>query len=121
MTAGGSSIPEVRRLLAVLAAGKRVAEVGTAFGLGAQALASTAREVVTVEVDPERARVAREALAGLPNVEALEGDWSPERIVVLEFESVARAKEWWASAEYAPAKALRQQSATTRMIVVEGV
>ena len=76
MTAGGSSIPEVRRLLAVLAAGKRVAEVGTAFGLGAQALASTAREVVTVEVDPERARVAREALAGLPNVEALEGDWA---------------------------------------------
>ena len=75
MTAGGSSIPEVRRLLAVLAAGKRVAEVGTAFGLGAQALASTAREVVTVELDPERARVAREALAGLPNVEALEGDW----------------------------------------------
>jgi predicted O-methyltransferase YrrM len=76
LTAGGSSIPEVRRLLAVLAAGKRVAEVGTAFGLGAQALASTAREVVTVELDPERARLAREALAGLPNVEALEGDWA---------------------------------------------
>ena len=76
MTDGGSSIPEVRRLLAVLAAGKRVAEVGTAFGLGAQALASTARELVTVELDPERARVAREALAGLPNVEALEGDWA---------------------------------------------
>jgi predicted O-methyltransferase YrrM len=66
----------VRRLLAVLAAGKRVAEIGTAFGLGAQALASTAREVVTVELDPERARVAREALAGLTNVEALEGDWA---------------------------------------------
>jgi len=66
----------VRRLLAVLAAGKRVAEIGTAFGLGAQALASTAREVVTVELDPERARVAREALAGLPNVEALEGEWA---------------------------------------------
>ena len=76
MTAGGSSTPEVQRLLAVLAVGKRVAEVGTAFGLGAQALASTAREVVTVEIDPERARVAREALAGLPNVEALEGDWA---------------------------------------------
>ena len=53
--------------------------------------------------------------------EALEGDWAPERIVVLEIESVARAKAWWSSAEYAPAKALRQQSATTRMIVVEGV
>jgi uncharacterized protein (DUF1330 family) len=54
-------------------------------------------------------------------VETLEGEWSPERIVVLEFESVAQAKAWWSSAEYGPAKALRQRSATTRMIVVGGV
>jgi predicted O-methyltransferase YrrM len=76
VTAGGSSIPEVRRLLAVLAAGKRVAEIGTAFGLGAEALASTAREVVTVEIDPERAREARARLEALPNVELLVGDWA---------------------------------------------
>jgi uncharacterized protein (DUF1330 family) len=53
--------------------------------------------------------------------ETLEGDWTPGRVVVLEFESVARAREWWSSPEYAPAKALRQRSATTRMILVEGV
>ena len=53
--------------------------------------------------------------------ETLEGEWSPGRIVVLEFESVAKAKAWWSSAEYERAKALRQRSATTRMIVVEGV
>lgn len=53
-------------------------------------------------------------------VETLEGDWSPERIVVLEFDSVATAKTWWSSPEYAPAKRLRQKSARTRMIVVEG-
>ena len=76
MTAGGSSIPEVRRLLAVLAAGKRAAEIGTAFGLGAEALARTAREVVTVELDPERAREAAARLDGLPNVELLVGDWA---------------------------------------------
>ena len=76
MTAGGSSIPEVRRLLAVLAAGKRAAEIGTAFGLGAEALASTAREVVTVELDPERAREAGARLNGLANVELLVGDWA---------------------------------------------
>jgi predicted O-methyltransferase YrrM len=60
----------------VLAAGRRVAEIGTAFGLGAEALASTAREVVTVEVDPERAREARARLVGRPNVELLVGDWA---------------------------------------------
>ena len=76
MTAGGSSIPEVQRLLAVLAAGKRVAEIGTAFGLGAEALASTAHEVVTVELDPERAREARTRLDGRANVELLVGDWA---------------------------------------------
>jgi predicted O-methyltransferase YrrM len=76
VTAGGSSIPEVQRLLAVLAAGKRAAEIGTAYGLGAEALARTAREVVTVELDPERAREAAARLGGLPNVELLVGDWA---------------------------------------------
>ena len=37
-------------------------------------IAETARSVVTVECDPERAAIARERLAGLANVEALEGD-----------------------------------------------
>jgi uncharacterized protein (DUF1330 family) len=52
--------------------------------------------------------------------ETLEGDWQPGRVVVLEFDSVEQARTWWASAEYAPAKALRQKSSTTRMILVEG-
>ncbi len=51
----------------------------------------------------------------------LEGDWQPGRIVVLEFPTLERAKEWWASEMYAPAKALRQRISTTRMIVVDGV
>jgi predicted O-methyltransferase YrrM len=75
MTGGGSSIPEVQRLLAVLAAGRRCAEMGTAYGEGAAAIASTAASLVTVERDPERVGVARERLAGLDNVELLEGDW----------------------------------------------
>jgi uncharacterized protein (DUF1330 family) len=52
--------------------------------------------------------------------ESLEGDWNPERIVVLEFPSVERVKEWWSSEEYAPAKAIRQRAARTKMLVVEG-
>ena len=52
--------------------------------------------------------------------ETLEGTWQPKRIVVLEFPSAARAKEWWASAEYSAAKALRQRTAKTQMILVEG-
>jgi predicted O-methyltransferase YrrM len=74
VTGGGSSIPAVQALLRVLAAGRDVAEFGTAFGEGAAALAETAQSVVTVELDPERAAVARERLAPFANVEALEGD-----------------------------------------------
>ena len=53
--------------------------------------------------------------------ETLEGDWDPERIVVLEFPTVERAKEWWTSEMYAPAKQIRQRTASTQMIVVEGL
>ena len=52
--------------------------------------------------------------------EILEGDWQPERFVILEFPTAARAKQWWNSSEYAPAKNIRQRSAITKMILVEG-
>lgn len=74
MTDGGSSTPAAQLLLRVLAAGRDVAELGTAFGEGAAAMAETARSVVTVERDPQRAAIARERLAPFANVEALEGD-----------------------------------------------
>ncbi|GAB3812189.1 DUF1330 domain-containing protein [Pontibacter rugosus] len=52
--------------------------------------------------------------------ETLEGDWQPNRMVVLEFESLARAKEWWNSPEYAGPKSIRQKASNTNMIVIEG-
>lgn len=52
--------------------------------------------------------------------EVLEGQWQPGRFVILEFPSKQKAKEWWSSAGYAPAKALRQAASSTNMIVVEG-
>ena len=52
--------------------------------------------------------------------EVLEGDWQPRRVVILEFESVARAKEWLNSDEYRPARAQRHRTARSNMIVVEG-
>lgn len=52
--------------------------------------------------------------------ENLEGDWVPKRVVVLEFESMERARQWWSSEEYREPKALRQSASTAEMIVVEG-
>ena len=53
-------------------------------------------------------------------VQTLEGGWTPGRLVVLEFPSIERAREWWDSEEYAPAKAMRHASANSEMILVEG-
>jgi|SRR5262249_44615082 len=54
-------------------------------------------------------------------VETLEGDWAPQRFVMVEFPSVEKAKAWWNSPEYKDAKALRQATSKTQMIVVEGI
>ena len=51
----------------------------------------------------------------------LEGDWSPKRLVIIEFPSVAPARAGADSPEYAPAKRLRQITTTSNLIVVEGV
>lgn len=50
----------------------------------------------------------------------LEGDWTPERFVLLQFPDAESAKAWWASPEYSPAKKLRHECAKTRMILIDG-
>ena len=61
------------------------------------------------------------ALYGGGRTETQEGDWSPRRLVLLEFPSVRQAQAWIDSPEYAPARRLRQLSSTSNLIVVEGV
>jgi uncharacterized protein (DUF1330 family) len=53
--------------------------------------------------------------------EVLEGEWEPRRVVILEFESVERARAWLTSPEYREARGMRHRSARTQMIVVEGL
>ncbi len=54
-------------------------------------------------------------------VETLEGEWSPPRLAILRFDSMQQAKAWWESPEYRDAKLLRQASARTDMICVQGL
>ena len=54
-------------------------------------------------------------------VEVLEGDWEPQRRVILEFESMERFRQFYDSAEYAPLKRLRHEAADTQFVVVEGL
>ena len=52
--------------------------------------------------------------------EVLEGDWKPKRIVVLEFPTMERAKEWLNSEEYREPRKMRHRTAKTHMLVIEG-
>lgn len=54
-------------------------------------------------------------------VDVLEGTWDAPRVVVLEFPDADAARRWWDSPEYAEARAIRQRTASTDMIVVEGL
>jgi uncharacterized protein (DUF1330 family) len=54
-------------------------------------------------------------------VETIEGDWHPDRIVLLEFPSSEQAKRFYDSEEYKEFKAVRHKAGTSKLIIVEGL
>ena len=54
-------------------------------------------------------------------LDVLEGDWRPRRLVVLQFDDLAQARRWYDSPDYQAAKRLREGAATMRMVAVEGL
>ena len=50
----------------------------------------------------------------------VEGEWPAERTTVVEFESYEKAKEFYSSIEYNEAIKIRQKSANTDFILIEG-
>jgi uncharacterized protein (DUF1330 family) len=55
------------------------------------------------------------------HAEVLEGEWVPNRLVILEFANIARAREWLDSPEYTAIKHIRHRTTRSNMVVVEGV
>lgn len=53
--------------------------------------------------------------------ENLEGAWTPKRVVVIEFDTIDGARAWYHSPEYQAAKAVRERTANTIGVIVEGV
>ena len=54
-------------------------------------------------------------------VQAFEGDWCPQRLIVLEFPDKASLEAWYKSADYKPLLDLRLAASTGRLIVAEGI
>lgn len=53
-------------------------------------------------------------------IQTLEGNWSPKRIVMIEFPSMERAKEWFSCEEYREPCNIRKRTAKTNLILVDG-
>jgi uncharacterized protein (DUF1330 family) len=53
-------------------------------------------------------------------LETLEGDWRPQRLVVAEFPSSGHARDWYASPDYLAAMAIRHRSSSGSLVLVEG-
>jgi uncharacterized protein (DUF1330 family) len=51
---------------------------------------------------------------------ALEGNWAPPYLVIIEFADLATAKAWYASEAYAPALALRATAGPRSITIVDG-
>ena len=53
-------------------------------------------------------------------IEVLDGDWKPQRIIVIEFPGMEQAQQWRSSPEYGKACEIRDRAARTSMLLVEG-
>ena len=73
------------------------------------------------QVPPLVAKYGGKYLTRGGEMEMLEGNWTPKRLVVLEFPSFQRAKEFYESDEYRPVKEIRINATNSNMVLVDGV
>ena len=53
------------------------------------------------------------------SIEVGDGSWSPIGIIMFEFESMAKAQEWYNSPEYSAVKPMRLRTADTGVIFAD--
>jgi uncharacterized protein (DUF1330 family) len=60
-------------------------------------------------------------LAQAGPIDVVEGEWEPSTIIIAEFPSLEKARDWYASASYAPALAIKHLAFDRNMIIVDGL
>ena len=69
---------------------------------------------------PTAGQYGGKVIAGGTKIEVGDGNWSPDGVIVIEFESIAKAKEWYNSSEYNPLVSRRTSSTESHLIFVDG-
>ena len=70
---------------------------------------------------PTIAQYGGRVLAATDQVQPAEGDWKPERITILEFDSAEQMQRWYESSEYAEPMKMRHKAAQTKAVLVPGL
>jgi uncharacterized protein (DUF1330 family) len=69
---------------------------------------------------PVNAKYGGKFLVRAGKVETLDGDWKPERLVVIEFPSKGKALAWFRSPEFEPLQQMRRKASRGKLVLVEG-
>jgi uncharacterized protein (DUF1330 family) len=54
-------------------------------------------------------------------IEVIEGSWNPKVIIIAEFPSMEKAREWYESPEYAEALKVKPEAIDRNMILTKGL
>ena len=54
-------------------------------------------------------------------LEVIQGDWTPQRLAILEFDNLQQINAWLNSPEYTALDDIRSRSSKVNMVVVEGL
>ena len=72
------------------------------------------------QVSPGMVAAGGRYLARGGAIDVLEGEWRPNRLVLVRFDTAGDARRWWESEDYAPMRQLRQSSTHCNMLIVNG-
>ena len=61
------------------------------------------------------------AIISTDQIDVIEGDWAPQRIVVLEFPDADACRRWYVSPEYQEILPIRFEAADDNLLLVDGV
>ena len=88
--------------------------------MGAEIIDTDAHSEFAEKVPAAIAAHGERILVRTSNVEAIQGDWVPKRLVILEFANLEAAKGYNGSAEYAALDDVRRRATKAKIVVVEG-
>jgi uncharacterized protein (DUF1330 family) len=72
------------------------------------------------QVGPMVARYGGRFLVRGGETTTIEGDWKPQRLVVIEFADTQHFRDWYDSPEYTEVRAIRFKASTARAVLAQG-